>query len=233
MIYYVEDDSNIRELTIYALKQAGFEVRGFAHANEFYAACSEELPEVVLLDIMLPDIDGMEILRSLRDRTDTRDIPVMMLTAKGAEFDKVIGLDAGADDYMAKPFGMMELASRVRALVRRARRGGASSLSEKGQLRVGPIALDIAAHAVYAEGHEVALTLKEFELLRMLMENEGRVLTRGQLLERVWGVTYAGETRTVDVHVQTLRQKLGKVLPGAESLVATVRGVGYTLKVAN
>lgn len=230
MIYYVEDDANIRELTIYALKQAGFEVRGFAHANEFYAACAEELPEVVLLDIMLPDIDGMEILRSLRDRVDTRDIPVMMLTAKGAEFDKVIGLDAGADDYMAKPFGMMELASRVRALVRRAQRGGAASPSGKGQLRVGPIALDIAAHAVYAEGHEVVLTLKEFELLRMLMENEGRVLTRGQLLEHVWGVTYVGETRTVDVHVQTLRQKLGKVLPGAESLIATIRGVGYSLK---
>ncbi|MBR5259400.1 MAG: response regulator transcription factor [Eggerthellaceae bacterium] len=232
MIYYVEDEINIRELTIYALKQAGFEARGFAHATDFYAACKEELPEVVLLDIMLPDIDGLEILRTMRANPETQDIPVMMLTAKGTEFDKVVGLDAGADDYLAKPFGMMELASRVRALVRRAQRGAQKPIAND-QLKVGPIVLDPAAHSVAVDGQEVVLTLKEFELLRVLMENEGRVLTRGQLLEGVWGVTYVGETRTVDVHVQTLRQKLGQALPGAEAMVATVRGVGYTLKKAH
>lgn len=230
MIYYVEDDVNIRELTIYALKQAGFEVRGFAHATEFYAACKDELPEVVLLDIMLPDIDGLEILATMRENSEMQDIPVMMLTAKGTEFDKVVGLDAGADDYLAKPFGMMELASRVRALVRRAQRNAQKATEKKNQLKVGPVVLDTAAHSVAVDGQEVSLTLKEFELLRMLMENEGRVLTRGQLLEGVWGVTYVGETRTVDVHVQTLRQKLGQALPGSEAMVATVRGVGYSLK---
>ena len=229
MIYYVEDDANIRELTMYALKQADLEVRGFAHANEFYAACDEELPDVVLLDIMLPDIDGMEILRTLRGDLRTEAIPVMMLTAKGTELDKVIGLDAGADDYLAKPFGMMELTSRVRALLRRARRG-VSTVPSADRLVAGAIVLDTAAHEVYVNGEKVALTLKEFDLLHTLMENEGRVLTRGQLLEAVWGVTYVGETRTVDVHVQTLRQKIGRVAPGCESMIATVRGVGYSLK---
>lgn len=230
MIYYVEDEQSIRELTIYALKQAGFEVRGFAHANEFFEALSDELPEVILLDIMLPDIDGLAILKRLRKNPATEDIPVMMLTAKDTEFDRVIGLDTGADDYLGKPFGMMELASRVRALMRRTQKG---KVENKGELRVGPVSVDVAAHTVFVAGEEVTLTLKEFDLLRSLMENEGRVLSRSQLLEMVWGVTYVGETRTVDVHVQTLRQKLGRALPGVESLIATVRGVGYCLKEGN
>ena len=228
MIYYVEDDLNIRELTAYALKQAGFEVQGFAHANEFFAALEQGLPEVILLDIMLPDIDGLEILKRLRQNPATQDVPVMMLTAKDAEFDRVIGLDAGADDYLGKPFGMMELASRVRALIRRSQKAAPVANNE---LSAGPIVVDVDAHTVFVEGQEVILTLKEFDLLQTLMENAGRVLTRSQLLEAVWGVTYVGETRTVDVHVQTLRQKLGRALPGAEALVATVRGVGYTFKV--
>ena len=210
MIYYVEDDLNIRELTAYALKQAGFEVQGFAHATEFFAALEQGLPEVVLLDIMLPDIDGLEILKRLRQNPATQDVPVMMLTAKDAEFDRVIGLDAGADDYLGKPFGMMELASRVRALIRRSQKAAPVANNE---LSAGPIVVDVDAHTVFVEGQEVILTLKEFDLLQTLMENAGRVLTRSQLLEAVWGVTYVGETRTVDVHVQTLRQKLGRPVP--------------------
>lgn len=230
MIYYVEDDQNIRELTMYALRQAGFKVRGFSHANEFFAACAEDLPELVLLDIMLPDVSGIEILRQLRATPKTQHLPVMMLTAKDSEFDRVQGLDSGADDYLGKPYGMMELVSRVKALLRRAQRPAATSGDE---LRLDIIAIDKAARTVFVAEEEVTLTLKEFELLRVLMENEGHVLSRSQLLESVWDITYMGETRTVDVHVQTLRQKLGRAYPGAEGLIATVRGVGYVFKTAN
>jgi len=224
MIYYVEDDPNIRNLAVYALEQAGLTAKGFSTAQELYHACQIELPELFLLDIMLPEEDGISILRHLRSQQTTRDIPVMMLTAKGTEFDVVTGLDSGADDYLAKPFGMMELVSRVNALLRRSNR-------ESGQdgyevLRAQTLELSPSKRSVTVDGESVNLTFKEFELLRMLLENRGLVLSREQLLELVWGWHYSGNTRTVDVHIQTLRQKLGD----ASSLIETVRGVGYRVK---
>ncbi len=230
MIYYVEDDVNIRDLAIYALKQAGFEAQGFPEADEFFAACKTRVPDLVLLDIMLPGTDGLEILRMIRDDASMKTLPVMMLTAKGTEYDTVCGLDAGADDYLAKPFGMMELVSRVNALLRRAHAPAAEDAGDV--LASGPIVLTSSAHTVTVDGEPVALTLKEFDLLRALMANEGRVLSRSQLLEEVWGVTYVGETRTVDVHIQTLRQKLARVREGVDALITTVRGVGYCFKAA-
>lgn len=227
MIYYVEDDTNIRDLTVYALKQAGLEACGFPAASEFFSACKQELPELVLLDIMLPEVDGLEILHLLRENAETKHLPVMMLTAKGTEFDTVSGLDAGADDYLAKPFGMMELVSRVNALLRRA---ATPAAVPDDVLSLGPIELAISSHAVQVAGEPVVLTLKEFDLLHTLMKHEGRVLSRGQLLEDVWGITYVGETRTVDVHIQTLRQKLAAAGEGADAFVQTVRGVGYCVK---
>ncbi|WP_418832227.1 response regulator transcription factor [Paraeggerthella sp.] len=227
MIYYVEDDTNIRDLTVYALKQAGFEAEGFAAAGEFFVACRERVPELVLLDIMLPEIDGLEILHMLREDASTKHLPVMMLTAKGTEFDTVCGLDAGADDYLAKPFGMMELVSRVNALMRRA---SAPAVIPDDDMACGPIELCVSAHTVSVDGQPVTLTLKEFDLLHTLMKNAGHVLSRRQLLEDVWGMTYVGETRTVDVHIQTLRQKLSAVREGADSCIKTVRGVGYCIK---
>ena len=227
MIYYVEDDTNIRDLTIYALKQAGFEAVGFSCAAEFFAACAHRVPRLALLDIMLPETDGIEILKMMRDDPATKHVPVMMLTAKGTEYDTVCGLDAGADDYLAKPFGMMELVSRVNALLRRA---GEPSSSTQDAISCGKLALSASAHTVEADGVPVELTLKEFDLLRALMQNNGQVLSRSQLLEDVWGMTYAGGTRTVDVHVQTLRQKLGSACPRVEACIQTVRGVGYCVK---
>ena len=227
MIYYVEDDTNIRDLTVYALKQAGLEACGFPAASEFFSACKQELPELVLLDIMLPEVDGLEILHLLRENAETKHLPVMMLTAKGTEFDTVSGLDAGADDYLAKPFGMMELVSRVNALLRRA---ATPAAVPDDVLSLGPIELAISSHAVQVAGESITLTLKEFDLLHTLMKHEGRVLSRGQLLEDVWGITYVGETRTVDVHIQTLRQKLAAAGEGADAFVQTVRGVGYCVK---
>lgn len=227
MIYYVEDDTNIRDLTIYALNQAGFEAAGYSCAPDFFAACAQRLPELVLLDIMLPETDGLEILSLLREDAATKHVPVMMLTAKGTEYDKVTGLDAGADDYLAKPFGMMELVSRVNALLRRA---GEPAISASDVFSCGCITLSVAAHTVEVDGSSVPLTLKEFDLLHALMKSTGQVLSRSQLLEDVWGMTYVGGTRTVDVHVQTLRQKLAAASPGADALVQTVRGVGYCVK---
>ncbi len=230
MIYYVEDDANIRDLAVYALKQAGFKAQGFPGATEFFEQCKNNRPDLILLDIMLPEVDGLEILRQVRADTELFDVPVMMLTAKGTEFDKVTGLDAGADDYLAKPFGMMELVSRVNALLRRSKRQVPVAMSERGELAVNGIVLDTTAHTVEVAGQAVSLTLKEFDLLRELMANKGNVLSRSQLLEKVWDVTYAGETRTVDVHVQTLRQKLSRAHEGAGDMIVTVRGVGYCLK---
>ncbi|MEY8459825.1 response regulator transcription factor [Eggerthellaceae bacterium 24-137] len=234
LIYYVEDDGNIRDLTSYALRQAGFEVRAFPDGEGFVEACRAEPPAAALLDIMLPGEDGLSLVARLRGDAATENIPVMMLTAKGTEFDKVSGLDAGADDYLAKPFGMMELVSRVNALLRRAARPARGAVSspvvESGQLVCGPVVLTPEARTATAAGVELPLTRKEFDLLRVLLENKGRVLTREQLLDRVWGVSFVGETRTVDMHVKTLRKKLAAAAPGAEETVGTVRGVGYRLR---
>ena len=227
MIYYVEDDKNIRDLATYALNQAGFEVVGFPCAEDFENACSSQMPDLVLLDIMLPGKDGLEILESMRLNPSTRHIPVMMLTAKGSEIDKVQGLDLGADDYLAKPFGMMELVSRVRALYRRAE---SPAIAVGGKCKCGEITLDGEARTVRVCGESISLTLKEFDLLQMLMNNCGHVLTRDHLLESVWGWDFAGNTRTVDAHVQTLRQKLASASAEAASMVETVRGVGYVIR---
>ena len=228
MIYYVEDEVNIRELALYALKQAGLEAQGYPDAESFRVALAQRVPDLVLLDIMLPGTDGLAILSELRHDARYAHIPVMMLTAKGTEFDKVVGLDAGADDYLAKPFGMMELVSRCNALLRRAVRQPAPQA--KRLLACGPIEVDLDAREVHAGGVAAELTLKEFDLLSELIENQGRVLSRAQLLERVWEITYVGETRTVDAHVQTLRHKLSVACPGAEECIQTVRGGGYRAK---
>lgn len=220
MIYCVEDERNIRELVVYTLIGSGFEAKGMENGEQLFLAVREQKPELILLDIMLPGEDGMSILRKLKSSDVTRDIPVIMVTAKGAEFDKVLGLDCGADDYIAKPFGMMEFIARVRAVLRR---GGMKE--QNGELRLGGLRLQIERHQVYAREEKVTLTLKEFELLRLLMEHPGMVMTRDQLLGQIWGYDFDGETRTVDVHVRTLRQKLGE----CGSLIETVRGVGYRI----
>lgn len=223
MIFCVEDDAGIRDLMIYTLNASGFRAVGFENAKEFYAALADDTPELIMLDIMLPGEDGISILKRLKADARTADIPVIMATAKGNEYDKVIGLDLGADDYLAKPFGMMEMASRVRAVLRRSGRA-----AEKQQLiRVGGLEMNLGEHSVTADGIRVQLTLKEFELLHTFMINPGRAFTREQLLSSVWCEDFMGETRTVDVHVGTLRQKLG----GCGKYIRTVRGVGYKLEV--
>ena len=219
MIYLVEDDDSIRELVLYTLHTTGFEAEGFRNAADFWQALEKELPQLVLLDIMLPDEDGLHILKRLRAGAETADLPVMMLTAKSSEYDRVVGLDSGADDYMPKPFGMMELVSRVRALLRRA----AKPAAEDKLFTAGSLAVDVKRRAVTVDGEPVILTYKEFELLCYLLENRGVVLSRDQILTKIWDYNYSGETRTVDVHIRTLRQKLGD----AGALIETVRGVGY------
>ncbi len=215
-IYCVEDDENIRELISYALKNAGFEVYTFESAPPFYAALLDR-PSLVLLDIMLPGEDGITILKKLREDAKTKELPVILLTAKGAEYDKIKGLDTGADDYITKPFSVLELISRIHAVLRRSHTHVAETLS------FGGIALDLKRRSVTAEGEEITLTLKEFELLSYLMRNVNIVLTREKLLNEVWGFDYEGETRTVDVHIKTLRQKLNR----CGDVIKTVRGVGY------
>ncbi|NLW79884.1 MAG: response regulator transcription factor [Ruminococcaceae bacterium] len=222
MIYMVEDEANIRELVVYTLNASSFTARGFAGAAAFYAALKTERPALVLLDIMLPGENGLDILRRLRRQKDTRTLPVIMLTAKDTEYDKVIGLDAGADDYLTKPFGMMELVSRVKSLLRRVENYGGEAPPQQA-LVAGPIRLTPQKHTVEVNGVPLALTLKEYDLLLMLMERPGIVLNRDVLLEQIWGYTYEGETRTVDVHIRSLRQKLGP----AANAIETVRGVGY------
>lgn len=221
MIYLVEDDDSIRELVLYTLHTTGFEAEGFRNAADFWQALEKEMPQLVLLDIMLPDEDGLHILKRLRAGAETADLPVMMLTAKSSEYDRVVGLDSGADDYMPKPFGMMELVSRVRALLRRA----AKPAAEDKLFTAGSLAVDVKHRAVTVDGEPVILTYKEFELLCYLLENRGVVLSRDQILTKIWDYNYSGETRTVDVHIRTLRQKLGD----AGALIETVRGVGYRL----
>lgn len=221
MIFCVEDDSGIRDLMVYALNAAGLEAAGFDSGASLEDALRERRPSLILLDIMLPGQDGLSILKKLRARTDTADIPIIMATAKGTEFDRVTGLDLGADDYLSKPFGMMEMVSRVRAVLRRA-----GPKAPPQALRAGGLELDLEGCAAYVDGARSALTRKEYLLLRTLMERPGRVFTRGQLLEAVWGTDHMGETRTVDVHIATLRTKLGEY--GRQ--IETVRGLGYRME---
>lgn len=220
MIYLVEDDASIRELVVYALSNSGFTATGFETPSAFWQGMARQTPSLILLDIMLPEEDGLQILKKLRQSPATRRTPVIMLTAKGSEYDKVIGLEAGADDYLPKPFGMMELIARVKALLRRAEERSAPDRYQAGCLMVCP-----ERHLVEVEGKPVTLTLKEFELLVMLLKNRNMVLTRDQLLNQIWGYSFDGENRTVDVHIRTLRQKLG----AAGDLIETVRGVGYKI----
>ena len=209
MIYIVEDDRNIQEIEIFALKNSGYQAVGFETAKEFYGALSEKLPELILLDITLPDEDGLSIL--------TQKIPVILVTAKSTEIDKVKGLDGGADDYIAKPFGVMEMIARVKALLRRS--GGA----EESLMTCGNVTLDSEKRMVYVDGKAIELTYKEFELLKLLMKNHGIVISRDVIMERVWDSSFEGESRTIDVHVRTLRQKLGD----GGALIKTIRNVGY------
>ena len=221
MIYVVEDDSSIREVVVYTLNQSGLPAQGFANAQEFWAALAEETPRLVLLDIMLPDEDGLTILKKLRSAAATASLPVIMLTAKGSEYDRVLGLDSGADDYVPKPFGIMELLARVRGLLRRTEPAGQKSL----EYHIGELSVYPDKRQVVAAGQYVQLTLKEFELLLLLLENENIVLSRDRILSTVWGYDFDGETRTVDVHIRTLRRKLGV----CGDYIQTVRGVGYKI----
>lgn len=225
MIYCVEDDDNIRELVVYTLESTGLEAKGFAEGRSFLEALAFDTPELVLLDIMLPGEDGMQILRRLKSSSKTKDIPVIMVTAKGTEYDKVIGLDSGADDYVTKPFGMMELVSRIKAVLRRTGR----TKTDTSELEINGVKMDLKKHEVTAEGKTIVLTLKEFELLEKLMKNQNIVLTRDQLLTDIWGYDFDGETRTVDVHIRTLRQKLGEY----GTMIETIRGVGYRIGETN
>lgn len=218
MIYLLEDDDNIRDFTVYALRSSGLEVEGFALPSQFRTAVVKQIPELALLDIMLPEEDGLSVLRWLRANEDTAHLPIIMLTAKSTEFDKVLGLDSGADDYIAKPFGVMELLSRIRALLRRAEKKHPADL-----LQAGNVVLDNKRHVVTAGGVQVVLTCKEFDLLELLMRNQHMVMSRDRILQEVWGYDYMGESRTVDVHIRMLRAKLGS----AGNIIETVRGVGY------
>ena len=221
MIFCVEDDTSSRELMIYTLNSAGFDAKGFPESTEFWKALETETPELIMLDIMLPGEDGIEILKKLRSKAVTKDIPVIMATAKGTEYDKVIGLDTGADDYLVKPFGMMEMVSHIKAVLRRT-----APKTAKNILSTGKLSVNLDEHSVFANGEKVMLTLKEFELLRIFMENPGRVFGRDILLEKIWGTEFYGETRTVDVHIGTLRTKLGE----CGEYIETIRGVGYRME---
>ena len=221
MIFCVEDDSSIRDLMIYTLKASGFEAEGFADGGALFEALKVQKPRLIMLDVMLPGEDGISVLKKLRSKSRTADIPVIMATAKTTEYDKVLGLDSGADDYLSKPFGMMEMVSRIKAVLRRT-----EPKSEARTLSLGKISVNLAEHTVTSDGERVQLTLKEFDMLCLLMENPGRVYTRDQLLSKIWESDYAGETRTVDVHIGTLRTKLGK----CGEYIETVRGVGYKME---
>ena len=217
MIWCVEDDASIRDIEVYALNSTGFEAEGFADGAAFWAALEKARPELVVLDVMLPEIDGIQLLRRMKADSALRDIPVIMATAKGAEYDKILGLDLGADDYLTKPFGVMELVSRVKAVLRRCRP------VQQQVLRCGGLAVDTKEHTVTADGVRVELTYKEFQLLRLFLSHMGTAFTRDQLMEQVWGMDFCGESRTIDMHIRTLRQKLGAYGEHIE----TVRSVGY------
>ena len=221
LIYVVEDDKNIQEIETFALQNIGYKVASFSTAGEFYGALKQQLPDLVLLDVMLPDEDGLSIVKKLRSREDTVLIPVIMVTAKTSEIDKVKGLDIGADDYMTKPFGVMELISRVKAMLRRS----AKPEDKEKILRLGNIVLDREKHAVSVNGEPCELTYKEYELLKLLMTNAGIVTTREVILDRIWGIDFEGESRTLDMHIKTLRQKLKE----EGSMIKTVRNVGYIM----
>lgn len=219
MIFCVEDDDSIRELVVYTLRASGFEAEGFGDGASMLEALQNHSPQLIILDIMLPGTDGLALLKQLRAAPATAQVPIIMATAKGTEFDKVQGLDAGADDYLVKPFGMMEMISRIRAVLRR--------LSPaKAELTMGSLTLNPGEHTVRVEGQRITLTLKEYELLKLFLEHPGQAFSRDQLLERIWGMDFQGETRTVDVHIGTLRTKLG----AAGSFIRTVRGVGYRME---
>lgn len=220
MIYLLEDDGSIRDFVIYTLNSQGLPARGFPLPSEFWKAVEEEVPDLVLLDIMLPEEDGLTVLKKLRQDGRTAAVPVIMLTAKGTEYDKVVGLDSGADDYVAKPFGMLELLSRIRVQLRRTRQD-----TQEVRYCCGILEVDPGRHTVRVSGEAVSLTQKEFEVLRLLLQHRGQVFSREQLLEQVWGYAYTGESRTVDVHIRTLRQKLGP----AGAYIETVRGYGYKI----
>lgn len=224
LIYIVEDDTDILEVESFALKNSGYEVKGFANAKDFYEAMRERIPELAVLDVMLPDEDGIQIVQKLREHKKWTNIPVIMVTAKTTEIDKVKGLDAGADDYLTKPFGVMELIARVRALLRRI--NAEQPAAQSGILSLGSILLDDKKHAVTVRGELCELTFKEYELLKMFLANSGIVLTRESIMNRIWGVDYSGETRTVDMHIKTLRQKLGN----DGNHIRTVRNVGYIIE---
>ena len=222
MIFCVEDDESIQSLELYALRSTGFEARGFTDGDSFWEALHGEQPELVILDVMLPGKSGVELLEKMKAFDHTRDIPVIMATAKGTEYDKIQSLDLGADDYLVKPFGMMEMVSRVKAVLRRCR-----PVQNRNILSAGGLVVDAAEHTVTADGQRIALTFKEFELLRLFLSAPGTAFTREKLLVNIWGGEYSGETRTVDMHIKTLRQKLGHY----GTMIETVRNVGYRLEV--
>lgn len=221
MIWCVEDDASIRDIEVYALQSTGFEARGYEDGNTFWQELQSEKPELVVLDIMLPGMDGIQILKKMRENKEFRDIPVIMATAKGEEYDKIHGLDLGADYYLAKPFGVMELVSCVKAVLRRCQPKRIDHL-----LKTGNLIVNLDEHTVTANGERIVLTFKEFEILRLFLSHPGMVYTRDQLFNDIWGMNYCGETRTVDMHIRTLRQKLG--IYG--KMIETVRGVGYRLE---
>lgn len=220
-IYIVEDDRNIREIETFALKNSGYSVADFECAKDFYKRVNEKVPHLIILDIMLPDEDGLSMVRKLRSMPETKKVPIILITAKSTEIDKVKGLDTGADDYLTKPFGVMELISRVKALLRRSQ-----GMGEQRNLALGAIYMDNEKHMVFVEEQQCELTFKEFELLKLLIQNTGIVMSRDIIMERIWGTDFEGESRTLDMHIKTLRQKLG----GAGSKIKTVRNVGYIIE---
>lgn len=220
MIYFIEDDNSINEAILYSLKNSGFDVRGFDRPSAFWRAMNEKTPDLVLLDIMLPEEDGLTILRKLRNDIETAKLPIIMVTAKDAEYDKIIGLDSGADDYMTKPFSMLELVSRIKALLRRTTKSPSNEV-----ITIGPLSVNSEKHIVTAGGNNISLTYKEYQLLLLLMQNKGVVFSREKLLNKIWGYEFDGENRTVDVHIRTLRTKLGE----CGNMIETIRGFGYKI----